>query len=230
MNTGIGDAVDLGWKLAAVVQGWGGPNLLASYDTERRPIGLRNIDKTAGFHLAHGKFDDGFAAIEDDTEAGRALRAASRPRLVREVGAMFRTIGLQLGYRYEDSPIIVAGRHAAGAGRSGELRRLGAPRLARAACGARRRPLDARLYGRGFVLLRFGAERRMARRFEAAAQNSARAAADRHHRRSEAAAIYERKLVLVRPDGHVAWRGSEMPADAGAVIDYVRGTLHFVRA
>ena len=87
MNTGIGDVVDLGWKLAAVVQGWGGPNLLASYDSERQPIGLRAIDKTAGFHLAHGKFDDGFAAIEDDSDQGRALRADLGPQLVREVGA-----------------------------------------------------------------------------------------------------------------------------------------------
>ena len=49
MNTGIGDVVDLGWKLAAVKQGWGGPNLLASYSFERQPIGVRAIDNTAAF-------------------------------------------------------------------------------------------------------------------------------------------------------------------------------------
>ena len=37
MNTGIGDACDLGWKLAAALHGFGGPGLLASYDAERRP-------------------------------------------------------------------------------------------------------------------------------------------------------------------------------------------------
>ena len=107
MNTGIGDVADLGWKLAAVAQGWGGSNLLASYSVERQPVGLRAIDNTSGFHLSHGKFHDGFAAIEDDTDEGRALRAELGPQLVREVGRMFRTIGLQLGYRYEDSPIVV---------------------------------------------------------------------------------------------------------------------------
>ncbi len=56
MNTGIGDAVDLGWKLAAVTQGWGGANLLASYDAERRPIGLRNVGMAAEFYLAHEEF------------------------------------------------------------------------------------------------------------------------------------------------------------------------------
>jgi 2-polyprenyl-6-methoxyphenol hydroxylase-like FAD-dependent oxidoreductase len=43
MNTGVGDAVDLGWKLAATLQGWGGPGLLASYEIERRPLGARNV-------------------------------------------------------------------------------------------------------------------------------------------------------------------------------------------
>ena len=43
MNTGVGEATDLAWKLAATLQGWGGPNLLASYETERRPIGARNV-------------------------------------------------------------------------------------------------------------------------------------------------------------------------------------------
>ena len=80
------------------------------------------------------------------------------------------------------------------------------------------------------MLLRLGADASDGTAFEAAA-------AERHVplrtvtlEGSEAIALYERPLVLVRPDGHVAWRGSEMPADAGAVIDYVRGTLHFVRA
>jgi 2-polyprenyl-6-methoxyphenol hydroxylase-like FAD-dependent oxidoreductase len=43
MNTGIQDAVDLGWKLEAVLRGWGGPALLRSYETERRPVAVRNV-------------------------------------------------------------------------------------------------------------------------------------------------------------------------------------------
>ncbi len=43
LNTGMGDAVDLGWKLAAMVQGWGGPDLLNSYEAERRPVAVRNV-------------------------------------------------------------------------------------------------------------------------------------------------------------------------------------------
>ena len=47
MNTGAGDAIDLSWKLAATLAGWGGPLLLASYEQERRPIGLRNVKVSA---------------------------------------------------------------------------------------------------------------------------------------------------------------------------------------
>jgi 2-polyprenyl-6-methoxyphenol hydroxylase-like FAD-dependent oxidoreductase len=63
MNTGIGDAVDLGWKLAAVQQGWGGEGLLASYDAERRPVGLRNVKLTAEFYGEHEKFGEELATI-----------------------------------------------------------------------------------------------------------------------------------------------------------------------
>ena len=56
MNSGVGDAVDLGWKLAAVLQGWGGPNLLASYDAERRPVGLRNVGIATDMYQNNEKF------------------------------------------------------------------------------------------------------------------------------------------------------------------------------
>jgi YHS domain-containing protein len=223
MNTGIGDVADLGWKLAAVAQGWGGPNLLASYDSERQPIGMRNISMTAGFHLSHGKFEDGFAAIEDDSDEGRALRGQLGPELVREVGRMFRTIGLQLGYRYEDSPIIVP---------------AGTPPVsdppptyvASARPGARaphvtladgRSTLD--LYGRGFVLARFGKDAPDGGEIAGAAKTRGVPLRTVTIDEPEAAHIYERKLVLVRPDGHVAWRGDRPPADAFGVIDRVRG-------
>ena len=47
MNTGMQDSVDLGWKLAAMVQGWGGDRLLASYEIERRPVALRNVEEAS---------------------------------------------------------------------------------------------------------------------------------------------------------------------------------------
>jgi 2-polyprenyl-6-methoxyphenol hydroxylase-like FAD-dependent oxidoreductase len=223
MNTGIGDVVDLGWKLAAVAQGWGGPHLLASYSIERRPIGVRAIDNTAGFHLSHGKFHNSFAAIEDDTNEGRALRAGIGPELVREVGRMFRTIGLQLGYRYEDSPIIVPDGTPPPPDDPEKFIASARPgsRAPHVALKDGSSMLD--LYGRGYVLVRL-------RRDAPDATEIAEAARARNVPLrtvtvddAEAADIYEQPLVLVRPDGHVAWRGSGAPTNALAIIDRVRG-------
>ena len=223
MNTGIGDAVDLGWKLAAAVQGWGGPNLLASYDSERRPIGLRNVGMTAEFYLAHEKFDEGLSAIEDDSEPGRVLRQRLGRELERDVGAMFRTIGLQIGYRYEDSPLCVADGTPAPPDDPENFIASARPgaRAPHAVLADGSSTLD--LYGRSFVLARFGAGASDGASIAAAA--AARGVPLRMVTVAEpnAAALYERKLVLVRPDGHVAWRGDEPPADALAMIDRVRG-------
>jgi len=223
MNTGIGDVVDLGWKLAAVTQGWGGPNLLASYSDERQPIGVRAIDNTAGFHLSHGNFEGSFDAIEDDSDEGRALRARLGPELVGEVGRMFRTIGLQLGYRYEDSPIIVP---------DGSAPPPDDPEtyIASAQPGSRaphvmladgNSTLD--LYGRNFVLLRLGAAAPDGKEIVAAAKERQVPVRVETVAEPEAAKVYERRLVLVRPDGHVAWRGGEVPVDSLALVDRIRG-------
>src|SRR6476659_1245128 len=85
MNTGIGDAVDLGWKLAAVLNGWGGERLLSSYDIERRPVGTRNVGLTTGIFLDHHKFGDGLAVIEENSPAGSEMRQRIGQALVRDV-------------------------------------------------------------------------------------------------------------------------------------------------
>jgi 2-polyprenyl-6-methoxyphenol hydroxylase-like FAD-dependent oxidoreductase len=223
MNTGIGDAVDLGWKLAATLQGWGGPRLLASYDAERRPIGLRNVGMAAEFYLAHEHFDEGLSAIEDDSEQGCALRRRLGRELERDVGAMFRTVGLQLGYRYDGSPICVDDGSPAppddpedfvACARPGSR----APHVVLADGGSM---LD--LYGRGFVLARFGGGAPDGTAIAAAARVRGVPLRTVTIAEPAAARLYERKLVLVRPDGHVAWRGDREPADAMAMIDCVRG-------
>ena len=158
MNTGIGDAVDLGWKLAATIQGWGGPELLASYDAERRPVGLRNVAMTTEFFLTQDQYAGGLGAIDQDSDEGRRLRAQLGERLVRDVGAMFRTIGLQIGYRYEDSPICIPDDTAAPPDEAGDYVPSARPgsRAPHAWLRDSRSILD--LFGRGFVLLRFGAD------------------------------------------------------------------------
>jgi 2-polyprenyl-6-methoxyphenol hydroxylase-like FAD-dependent oxidoreductase len=223
MNTGIADAVDLGWKLAAVISGWGGDGLLASYDAERRPVGARNVGMAAEFYLEHEKFGDGLAAIEEDSAAGADVRARVGEALVRGIGRMFRTVGLQLGYRYEDSPICVPDGTPPCPDDPEELVPSARPgsRAPHVWIGGDRSMLD--LYGRGFVLLRLGAGAPDASAFETAASRQGVPLEIVSVTEPEAVELYERRLVLVRPDGHVAWRADAVPADAAAVVDKVRG-------
>ena len=81
------------------------------------------------------------------------------------------------------------------------------------------------LYGRGFVLVRFGADTPDASAFEAAAATRAVPLQTVTLTEPDAMQLYSSRLVLVRPDGHVAWRSDEMPPNAGGIIDKVRGAI-----
>ena len=221
MNTGIGDAVDLGWKIAAVLDGWGGPALLDSYDAERRAIGSRNVTMATEFHHGQAGFEN-FAAIADDTPQGDALRTRVGPELVENVGRMFRTTGLQIGYRYDPSPICIddgTSDVADDPDRYVPSARPGS-RAPHVALGDGRSTLD--LFGRSFVLLNFGGAAE-ASAFEAAAASRGMPLETVLPDHAEVASVYQRRFVLVRPDGHVAWRGDTASADAGAVLDRARG-------
>jgi 2-polyprenyl-6-methoxyphenol hydroxylase-like FAD-dependent oxidoreductase len=221
MNTGIGDAVDLGWKLAAVLAGWGGSNLLASYDAERRPVGQRNVRMATEFHLAHGGVSDDLATIEDDSEPGRMLRERLGAKLANSIGRMFRTDGLQLGYRYDPSPLCVGDGTAAPPDDPESYAPSARPggRAPHVWLRDGRSTLD--LFGRGFVLLRFGEAPASALEHAAKARGVPLDVVDVDQ--PEAAALYGSRLVLVRPDGHVGWRGDALPTDAENLVDHVRG-------
>ena len=107
MNMGIGDAVDLGWKLAATLQGWGGPDLLASYQAERRPVHERTIREATSNYATVGN-QLVRPALEETGAAGDAARAATGAMIRATKAREFRTLGLVLGARYDGSPIVVA--------------------------------------------------------------------------------------------------------------------------
>jgi hypothetical protein len=108
MNTGAADAVDLAWKLAATLHGWGGPALLESYELERRPVGVRNVAASrraaTGRRAWRAAWDP---AIADYTPAGESARS----RLVTIAESEQRwsndLLGIELGYRYDGSPLVV---------------------------------------------------------------------------------------------------------------------------
>ena len=76
MNSGVGDAIDLAWKLAATLQGWGGPGVLASYEAERRPVGQNNVAASRYATQGRRKWRSQVRPnIRDNKPAGAAARA-----------------------------------------------------------------------------------------------------------------------------------------------------------
>lgn len=221
MNTGIDDAANLGWKLAGAIQGWGGPALLQSYEIERKPTASRNTGLARLFTKNVGNVPVG-AEIEDDSPAGESAR--------RETGDVLATfqeeydsIGIQLGARYDGSPIIV---------NDGTSPPADDPfQYVPSACPGGRAPhiwlrdktslFDA--FGTGFTLLRLNGHGQSTEPLEAAATARGMPLKSMDIDLSEARDLYERDLVLIRPDQHVAWRGNELPDDCAALIAQVSG-------
>src|SRR5581483_11630522 len=106
MNTGIDDAANLAWKLAALIEGWGGDRLPDSYETERKPVALRNTSAARQLtkNIGDTEVDP---AIEEDNPAGAAGRSKAGAMLA-TFGEQFGSIGVQLGARYDGSPLIAA--------------------------------------------------------------------------------------------------------------------------
>jgi len=225
MNTGVGDAVDLGWKLAAVLNGWGGRKLLDSYEPERRPIGLRNVQEASEMRSGYDQALAVSPMLDVDGEEGRALRAKARAAILRTRAKEFQndSPGIELGYTYENSPVCVGDGTPAPAFDQGVYApgtRPGA-RAPHVALAGGRSTLD--LFGRGFVLLALASNHAEVAALAAAAERVRVPLEVVELNEPEAKRVYERAFVLVRPDGHVAWRGDTMPVDAAAIIDRVRG-------
>ncbi|MEV0391393.1 FAD-dependent monooxygenase [Nonomuraea sp. NPDC050643] len=218
MNTGIGDAADLGWKLAAAVAGWAGDGLLDTYETERRPVAIDSLD-AAGENLRRTLDRDLPADLAADTEQGVALRAEMAGRLAKG-GARdeFDAPGVHFGFHYR-SPIVVADGPVEPAPRWRPGSDPGS-RAAHAWVRAGVSTLD--LFGRGFTLLCFAGSPVLAtfgETFDERGVPYEPVFVDD----PEIAKLYGRPFVLVRPDGHVAWRGHDLESGPAGLADVVRG-------
>ncbi|WP_211349347.1 FAD-dependent monooxygenase [Micromonospora pisi] len=212
-NTGLADAVDLGWKLSALVNGWGGAGLLESYERERRPVASFNAEMCANLMEVWRRF-------------GRLVRAgASREHVAGFLGResfQADNVGIHFGYRYGDSPVVW---HEDGPAPEWQWRAIvpstwpgGRAPSVRLADGTsvfdRLGPdytlVDLSRAGTGEILAKEAGRRGVPVAYLRVDDPTARTA-------------WDRDLVLVRPDHHVAWRGDAAPDDWGAVVDRVSG-------
>ena len=222
MNTGVGDAVGLGWMVAANVQGWADRRLLDAYEAERRPVAVRNRTASARHtlvRLAVKTLDR--TAIHSEGWSGERARA-QLGREILDLGNLENEAdGIEFGYRYDTSPIVCSEPATAAVDHLHAYTPGTQP-------GSRPPSVfleDGRaifdLFGLGFTLLRF-ADIDVGSFTDAAAERGIPLAAV-DIRDSHARMLYERDLVLIRPDHHVAWRGDAVPDYPGDILDRIRG-------
>jgi flavin-dependent monooxygenase StaC len=220
MNTGICGAVDLGWKLAAELDGWAGPGLLDTYQAERRPVAVESLEE-ANMNLLRTMQRPLPPDLHLDSPAGERARAEMAQRLERSgVRREFDAPMIHFGFRYASS--IIVPDSVAPAPPSPNWRPDAVPGSRAPHSWLRPGVSTLDLFGRGFFLLCFAESDRRG--------GIERAFADRRVplgttvcRDQRTAELYEYPFVLVRPDGHVAWRGNDLPSDASWLVDKVRG-------
>ncbi|MFM9275595.1 FAD-dependent monooxygenase [Pseudarthrobacter sp. NKDBFgelt] len=224
-NTCVGDAANLAWKLAADIQGWAGPEILDSYGHERRPVAARTIrdaaanGKALAYHFADPRLD------HDGPDGGAARRAVHEALAVKQ--SEFDSLGLVLGYTYADSPAVVPDGSPVPA--EDPIRYV--PSATPGALLPHAWLQDSTsLYDRldgGFTLLADGGalggvrgEHAFAEVLDAGARQGIPVAVAEVGPAGDGTPLSElwgAPAVLVRPDQHVAWRGSSAEAAAAAL-------------
>ena len=218
-NTGIDDTANLGWKLGAVIDGWAPPELLETYENERRPIGLRNTLASGDYANKIGslKFADW---VDEDSERGAVARRDLEAEL-QTFKEEFASLGVILGARYDGSSLIISD----GSTPPPDHRAQYTP----SACPGGRAPHywigdKVSLYdqlGPWFTLLRLGPDAPEVGAWETAAGGLEIPLGIVSVEELGIRDLYEAPLVLIRPDQHVAWRGEE--GEASAILKAATG-------
>ncbi|NQV56072.1 MAG: FAD-dependent monooxygenase [Rhodospirillales bacterium] len=220
-NTGVSDAFNLSWKLAAVLEGWGGPKLLDSYEHERRPIAFRNTGEAAkNFRRQMSAGEN--PNLLDDTDEGRRQRAEVGELVRSETQNEWETLGVQLGYRYEASPIDIADGTEATPDEFRTYLPSARPgsRAPHAWLAEGHSTLDE--FGDGFTLLRFDQSHSIDGLQSAAKDNNVPLKCV-DVKDEKIGALYEARFAIIRPDGHVTWRGDALPDDCENLIGKISG-------
>jgi 2-polyprenyl-6-methoxyphenol hydroxylase-like FAD-dependent oxidoreductase len=225
MNSGVGDAIDLSWKLAATLRGWGGPNLLKSYEIERRQVGERNVGASRYATLGRRKWRSLWRPnIRDNTPAGERARYVLSTMADIEQRKSNEMIGAELGYRYVDSPIIC--------NVPGGPEHLFREYHPTTWPGARLphvwrddgTPLQDHVPD-GYTILKLGRTKADASGLEKALRSRGAPTTVLDVPDRVAREIYGYDLILTRSDMHVVWRGNGPPEDAAGVAAIATGHL-----
>ena len=237
MNTAVGDSFDIGWKLAAAIRGYGGRPLLQSYEDERRPVGMRNIDRSGahfGVHFAYIVWcAENKGVVTSDSEEGKALRKKIADH-VQEKDDENKDHGIEFGFRYKSTVIVPP--------EDGEVepKWLEKHYVSSTWPGARAPHVFLKdkttsifdLFGQGpeFTLVDFTKGGDYIKLFQlATSSNNSSIPIKFVHLPDESHVhkVWERDAVLIRPDDHVAWRSSPsigLDVDAAEVLAIVTGT------
>lgn len=223
MNSGCGDAIDLGWKLAAVLRGWGGPNLLPSYEFERRQIGDRNVGASRYASQGRRKWRSMWKPnIRDNTPEGQQTREVLTMIADIEQRKTNEMIGAELGYRYVDSPVICD--------IPGGPEHLFREYVPTTWPGARLpnvwlsdgAPIQDRIPD-GYTILRLGKAKADTAPLAAAIKSYGAPVSTIEIPDQVAREVYGFDIILLRPDLHVVWRGNAAPEDAAYVAAIATG-------
>lgn len=223
-NTGVGDAVNIGWKLSAVLAGWGGRGLLDSYEHERKMVARHTIDVSSS-HLRQMPIDLANPTLMMRGPAGEAARATAAQQIQDRKKSEFHSLGLVLGYHYSGSPVVAADHETPPHTSTDDLARYQPTARAGARLPHAWLPDGTSLYdqlGADYTLLRLSPDTDPTPFVRAAAATGVPLTVLDSHEWLDADA-YGAPLVLVRPDQHVAWRGGSNQPRPNNLFDLVRG-------
>jgi 2-polyprenyl-6-methoxyphenol hydroxylase-like FAD-dependent oxidoreductase len=220
MNTGVGDAIDLSWKLAGVVSGWGGEGLLAGYELERRPVAKRNVE-------ASGWAADGQALFRQLAEhyvesGGTAARERLVNSFLEDHGRMHGMVGVETCYSYAGSPLVA---YEPGNRPFWEFSRIephGRPGIRIPHMWLKDGTALQDALGYDYTLLDLAGDSDTTAVEDAFRERGAPLQVTKMDE-PQLRDVYKGTLFLLRPDLHIAWRGDVPPADPKSIVAIATG-------
>ena len=223
MNTGVGDAFDLAWKLIGTLKGWGGPELLDSYEIERRQVGDRNVGASRYANVGRQKWRSiATDEIFSGTEAGESLKRKLIQVADSEQRKGNRMIGAELGYRYVDSPCIdnIPGgpEH-----RVGEYNPNVWPGSRLPHCWLDDGSALQDQLPETYILLSLGNKSLDTSKLRQSYEKIGAPVAEVRIESNRLRDLYGFDLLVLRPDMHVAWRGNDAPPNTQEIASISTG-------